>query len=162
MQLARIGGAGAAPVARIAACRSSYAGAEQAAARADVIVTASRSPTPLFCGHSLKKGAFIAAIGSSLPHTRELDDISLSRASAMVVEWRAQAVREAGDIVLADPAALPPEKIIELAEIVSGSARPRRSDDDIIIYKSVGVGLEDIALAGFAWQRITKAGATVA
>jgi len=127
-----------------------------AAAQADIIVTASRSTTPLFSGELIQPGTFIAAIGSSLPHTRELDDTALARAATVVVEWRPQSLREAGDLVLADKAVLPDSKIVELADVLLGKAG-RRHADDIVIYKSVGVGLEDIALAGVAYRRITEA-----
>ncbi|MBO4122776.1 ornithine cyclodeaminase family protein [Cupriavidus gilardii] len=131
--------------------------AEAAVKDADIVVTASRSTTPLFPGEAIKPGAFVAAIGSSLPHTRELDDVALSRASAVVVEWKPQSTREAGDIVMAGPGVLPESKLFELADVVLGRAEPRRNDDDIVIYKSVGVGLEDVALAGLAWQRLQAA-----
>ena len=130
---------------------------EAAVREADIVVTASRSTTPLFSGEAIKPGAFVAAIGSSLPHTRELDDVALSRASAVVVEWKPQSTREAGDIVMAGQGVLPESKLVELADIVLERAQPRRSDDDIVIYKSVGVGLEDVALAGLAWQRVQAA-----
>ncbi|MBS3996742.1 MAG: ornithine cyclodeaminase family protein, partial [Hydrogenophaga sp.] len=52
-------------------------GAEETVTGADIVVTASRSTTPLFSGDQLKPGCFVAAIGSSLPHTRELDDRAL-------------------------------------------------------------------------------------
>lgn len=130
---------------------------EAAVREADIVVTASRSTTPLFSGEAIKPGAFVAAIGSSLPHTRELDDVALSRASAVVVEWKPQSTREAGDIVMAGQGVLPESKLVELADVVLERARPRRSDDDIVIYKSVGVGLEDVALAGLAWQRMQAA-----
>ncbi len=130
---------------------------EAAVREADIVVTASRSTTPLFSGEAIKPGAFVAAIGSSLPHTRELDDVALSRASAVVVEWKPQSTREAGDIVMAGQGVLPESKLVELADVVLERAQPRRSDDDIVIYKSVGVGLEDVALAGLAWQRVRAA-----
>jgi ornithine cyclodeaminase len=141
---------------------ASFAQAEEAAAAADIIVTASRSTTPLFPGAIVKPGTFIAAIGSSLPHTRELDDVALSRAAAVVVEWRPQSLREAGDLVLADKAVLPDEKIVELADVLLDTRPVRKHADDIVIYKSVGVGLEDVALAGIAYQRITEAQAAAA
>lgn len=128
--------------------------AEQAAAEADIVVTASRSPTALFSGDLLKPGCFIAAVGSSLPNTRELDDRAIARASLVAVEWREQSLREAGDLALADPQALTAVKVVELGEILAGRARGRTSDDEITIYKSVGVGLQDIALAGLAYSRI--------
>lgn len=134
------------------------AGPDEAVAQADIVVTTSRSTTPLFSGASLKPGTFVAAVGSSLPHTRELDDVALSRARTVVVEWRAQSLREAGDLLLAAPEALPHDKIVELADVVTGApGAARKSVDDIIIYKSVGVGLEDIALAGLAYRNIVEA-----
>ncbi|SAI50494.1 ornithine cyclodeaminase [Bordetella ansorpii] len=133
--------------------RVQMAQAEMAVAQADIVVTASRSTVPLFPGEVLKPGAFVTAIGSSLPHTRELDDAALRRAAAVVVEWREQSLREAGDLVLAGPGVLPEEKIVELAPLLAGQARSRVRDDEIFIYKSVGVGLEDIALAGPAYAR---------
>ncbi|WP_454765780.1 ornithine cyclodeaminase family protein [Cupriavidus campinensis] len=139
-----------------------FAEPAEAAAQADIIVTASRSTTPLFAGDRIKPGAFVAAIGSSLPHTRELDDTALARAAAVVVEWRPQSLREAGDLVLADKSVLPDSKIVELADVLLDKAPVRRHADDIVIYKSVGVGLEDIALAGIAYQRIAQAEALAA
>ena len=129
--------------------------ADQAVLDADIVVTASRSTEPLFTGDSLKPGCFVAAIGSSLPHTRELDDAALRRCSALVVEWKQQAMREAGDIVRAGPDALDPAKILEFGEVVSGQLKPRRSPQDILIYKAVGVGLQDVALAALAVQRLS-------
>ena len=128
--------------------------AEEAVASADIIVTASRSTGPLFSGESLRPGTFVAAVGSSLPTTRELDDAALARMSVVAVEWRTQSLREAGDLVLADPAVLPPQKIVELGELVTGARQGRSDATEITLYKSVGVGLEDIAVAGLAYRRI--------
>lgn len=122
---------------------------------ADIVVTASRSTTPLFHGAALKAGAFVAAIGSSLPHTRELDDDALRRAKRLVVEWRPQSLAEAGDVVLAGPGVLPDERIVELADVLAGNVL-RSTADELFIYKSVGVGLEDVALAGLAYRRIAE------
>jgi ornithine cyclodeaminase len=133
-------------------------GAGETVAGADIVVTASRSTTPLFAGDALKAGCFVAAIGSSLPHTRELDDRALERASRIAVEWMPQTLREAGDLVLARPGLVSADKLVELGALVTGAAPGRQSDDEITLYKSVGVGLEDVALAGLAWHRI-QAGA---
>lgn len=132
--------------------------AAETVAGADIVVTASRSTTPLFSGDELKPGCFVAAIGSSLPHTRELDDRALERAARIAVEWLPQTLREAGDLVLARPGLVSPEKLVELGALVTGASPGRQSDDEITLYKSVGVGLEDVALAGLAWQRV-QAGA---
>lgn len=126
---------------------------EAAVDGADIVVTASRSTTPLFRGEQLAPGSFVAAIGSSLPHTRELDDAALHRATTIAVEWKPQTLQEAGDLVLAGPGVLQPERIVELGELVAGLKPGRQSADEVTIYKSVGVGLEDVALAGLVWQR---------
>lgn len=128
----------------------------EAASLADIVVTASRSTVPLFQGCSVKPGSFIAAIGSSLPHTRELDDDVLRRAALVVVDWRQQALQETGDLVLANPECLPNEKVVDLSQVVLGE-RARRSVEDVVIYKSVGIGLQDVALAGFAYSQIAIA-----
>ncbi|MFM0740579.1 ornithine cyclodeaminase family protein [Paraburkholderia xenovorans] len=128
---------------------------QEAIEQADIVVTASRSPTPLFSGEWLRPKAFVAAIGSSLPDTRELDDIALLRAARVVVEWKPQSMIEAGDIVLASPEALPADKVIELSQALLTDTEGDRNDG-IVIYKSVGVGLEDIALAGLAYRRIAN------
>jgi ornithine cyclodeaminase len=133
------------------------ASAEEAIASADIIVTASRSKTPLFSGDLIRNGTFIAAVGSSLPTSREIDDTALARASRIAVEWREQTLKEAGELVHAAPGVLAPEKIVELGELVTGQAPGRTTPDAITIYKSVGVGLEDIAVAGLAYRRIAGA-----
>jgi ornithine cyclodeaminase len=134
-------------------------GVAQALEGADIVVTASRSQVPLFTGDCIEPGAFIAAIGSSLPSTRELDDVALQRASIVAVDWMPQTCVEAGDVLLADPGALPPQKLVELADLVAGKAQGRRTAEEITIYKAVGVGLQDIAIAGRVWERMSHAGA---
>jgi ornithine cyclodeaminase len=124
---------------------------------ADIVVTASRATQPLFAGDALSPGTFVAAIGSSLPTTRELDDTALRRAARIVLDWAPQTLREAGDLMQAGPGCLAPEKMADLAEVVSGARPGRRGDDEITIYKAVGVGLQDIALAGLAYCRIAGA-----
>jgi len=131
-----------------------FADPEAAVEGADVVVTASRSATPLVSGACFKTGAVIAAVGSSLPHARELDDTAVRRAGIVAVEWREQSFEEAGDLRLADPAALA-GKVAELGEVIVGTAAPRPGPGDLRIFKSVGVGLEDIAVAGLAYRRIT-------
>jgi ornithine cyclodeaminase len=121
---------------------------------ADIVVTASRSTEPLFAGAQLPAGCFVAAIGSSLPHTRELDDAALERASRIVVDWGPQTLRESGDLMRAAPHCLPAGKVIDFAELVTGRKPGRGSADEITVYKAVGVGLQDVALAGLAYERI--------
>jgi ornithine cyclodeaminase len=129
-------------------------GAQEALEGADIIVTASRATRPLFSGDLLPAGCFVAAIGSSLPHTRELDDTALARAAVVAVEWERQVLREAGDLVQAAPGTGIGNKLVELADLVTGRKPGRSADEEITIYKSVGVAIEDVALAGLVWQCI--------
>ncbi|HYD62667.1 MAG TPA: ornithine cyclodeaminase family protein [Noviherbaspirillum sp.] len=128
-------------------------GIDEAAASADVLLTVTRSKTPLFSGELLKEGAFVAAIGASKPDVRELDDAAIRRASAIVVEWKPQAREEAGDLVLCEPDTFDWNRVLELGDVVAGTADYARHSSDIVIYKAVGVGLEDVALAGLVYQR---------
>jgi ornithine cyclodeaminase len=126
--------------------------AATAAAQGDVIATATRSATPLFDGHLVKPGAFVAAVGSSTRAARELDDTLLARAALVVVEWHEAARQEAGDIVLAAPGVIAAERLVELGELL---LRPRpRAPREIVVYKSVGIGLEDVALARLVAHRL--------
>ncbi|MBS0292585.1 MAG: ornithine cyclodeaminase family protein [Proteobacteria bacterium] len=129
----------------------------QAVGESEIVITASRAVEPLFPGARIASGAFVAAIGSSLPHTRELDDAALSRASTIVVEWRRQSLQEAGDLVLADPALEVASKVVELGDLVCGRFKRQPAGDGISLYKAVGVGLEDIALAGLAYRKHLEA-----
>jgi ornithine cyclodeaminase len=127
--------------------------APTAAREADVIVTATRATEPLFDGALVKRGAFVAAVGSSKPAARELDDALLARAELIVVEWLPAAQAEAGEFVRAASGVIDPTRVTELGKLlVRGTTYDRRSGD-IVVYKSVGIGLEDVALAHLVYER---------
>lgn len=132
---------------------------EEAVREADIVITASRSRTPVFDGAWLKPGCFVAAVGTSLPDGRELDDDTLRRAGRVIVEWKPQSMVEAGEIVLGKAAgALSDDKIIDLGETYRGEKAWRANTDEIVVFKSVGVGLADVATA---WLAVQKASASV-
>lgn len=146
---ARNGAAAAEFAARIGA---EVVDAATAAREADVIVTATRASEPLFDGTLVKPGAFVAAVGSSKPVARELDDALLARAAAIVVEWLPAARAEAGELVRAAPGVIAPERLQELgALLLAPSAHDARA---ITVYKSVGIGLEDVALADLVYRSL--------
>lgn len=125
--------------------------AATAAREGDVIATATRSPVPLFDGALVKPGAFVVAVGSSTAEARELDDVLLARSALIAVEWHTAAQQEAGDLVQAGPGVIS-ERVVELGELLV-SPRPR-GPQDIVVYKSVGIGLEDVALARLVAHRL--------
>lgn len=127
----------------------------QTAARAgDVLVTATRASEPLFDGQWVKPGALVAAVGSSKPAARELDDALLARAGRVVVEWLPAAQAEAGELVRAAPGAIAPERLLELGALLQ--APPAHDPAAITVYKSVGIGLEDVALARLVYRTLNR------
>jgi ornithine cyclodeaminase len=119
---------------------------------ADVICCCTTARHPVFDGGSVADHATVVAIGSHEPDARETDD-TLAARSTVVVESRASALREAGDVVLAmQSGALEPAMIVTLADVVRGDAEPdpRRPR----LFKSTGMSWEDAvvaaALIGFA------------
>jgi ornithine cyclodeaminase len=115
------------------------------AAQADVIATCTRSSTALFDGALVQAGAFVAAVGSSKPAARELDDTLLARATLLAVEWEPAASLEAGEFRQAAPGVIDAAKVVELGKLVQ--APPQLGPEAIVVFKSVGIGLADVAVA---------------
>jgi alanine dehydrogenase len=122
------------------------ASAEEATRAADVVVVATSATTPILKGEWLSPGAHINAVGATRPNWRELDDQLLVR-SKLFVESREAASTESGDVIAAG------EILAELGEVIAGSKSGRGSDDEITLYKSVGVAVEDIAAADLVYRR---------
>lgn len=127
--------------------------AETAAREGDVIATCTRAAEPLFDGGWVAPGTFVAAVGSSKPQARELDDALLARADLIVVEWLPAAQTEAGEFVRAGIDVIDPARVTELGRLLVGATRYARKSSDIVVYKSVGIGLEDVALAHRVWEK---------
>ena len=130
------------------------ASAQQALNQADIVITTSRATQPIVAGRNLKSGAFVAAIGSSLPTTRELDDEVIKNSRCIVVESKDQAYQEAGDLILASH--LNPMKKTKTIGQVLDQDKPLFLEKGVVLYKAVGVALEDIALAGLAYRKHIK------
>lgn len=112
-----------------------------AVADADVVVCATTAREPLFDGALVRDGATVVAIGSHEPEAREVDERLAGRAT-VVVESRASAMREAGDVI---QARLDPEALVPLAALVRGEARP--ADGRPRLFKSTGMAWEDLVVA---------------
>jgi ornithine cyclodeaminase len=125
-----------------------------AAREAEVIATCTRASEPLFDGSLVRPGALVIAVGSSKPQARELDDTLLARAERIVVEWLPAAQAEAGEFVRAGAGVIDPTRVVELGRLLLAGNSWQRRREDIVIFKSVGVGLEDVALAKLVWERV--------
>jgi ornithine cyclodeaminase/alanine dehydrogenase-like protein (mu-crystallin family) len=136
--------------------------AEEAVRGADVIVTATSSSEPVVEREWLKNGVHINAVGACLPNVRELDTRTVADA-AFFTDRRESAENEAGDFVLAKAdGAIGPEHIrAELGEVVAGMARGRSSDDEITIFESLGLAIEDLAAADHIVRRARAEGVGV-
>lgn len=121
--------------------------AEAAVRGADVIVVATSARTPVLEGAWLAAGAHVNAVGAVRPDWRELDDDTLRRAR-LYVDSREAATREAGDVIAAG------EPYAELGEVVAGTRPGRESAEEVTLFKSVGVAVEDVVAADLVWQAV--------
>ncbi len=121
--------------------------AEDAARGADILCTVTSSPEPVLLGDWVSPGAHVNAVGSFAPTTRELDTALVAR-SSFYVDSRESAELQAGDWLLAkDEAGLDSGHIrAELGEVVGGKVR-RSESDEVTVFKSLGLGVEDAAAA---------------
>jgi ornithine cyclodeaminase/alanine dehydrogenase-like protein (mu-crystallin family) len=110
---------------------------------ADVVVTATASPTPVVRNEWVDRGAHVIAVGSCLPSQRELDPALVARAR-LIVDSRAAALKEAGDVIMGITEGLWSEHHIE-AEL--GELPARRDEHEITVFKSLGLAVEDLFAA---------------
>jgi ornithine cyclodeaminase/alanine dehydrogenase-like protein (mu-crystallin family) len=138
--------------------------AEEAVRGADVVVTATSSPEPIVRRDWLAPGAHVNAVGSSIPTARELDADTIA-AAALFADARESMVNEAGDYLFAvREANIGPEHIrAELGEVLIGSGEGRRADDELTVFKSLGLAAEDLAAAEHVYARAlaTEAGTAI-
>lgn len=120
--------------------------AEEAVRGAGVIVVATSATTPVLMGEWLSPGAHINAVGATRPTWRELDD-DVVRRGRIYVESREAAMKESGDIIAAG------EIFAEIGEVVAGAKPGRQSAEEITLFKSVGVAVEDIVAADLVYRR---------
>ncbi len=137
------------------------ADAETAVRGADIVVTATSAATPVLSGRWLEPGVHVNAVGSNRAERREIDAEAVTRASLIVCDSIEQARMEAGDLLLAaspgPPAPL--ERAVELAAVVAGRHPGRGTPRDITLFKSLGLGVEDLAAASVVYDRARAAGA---
>jgi ornithine cyclodeaminase/alanine dehydrogenase len=131
---------------------------KQILAVADIVCTASSSPTPLFDGSLVRPGTHINGIGSHSPTTRELDTAIIRRAKVIADSLEA-CLKEAGDIImpLQEGAITPAHIHAELGDIVLGRKPARTSAEEITLFKSNGLAIQDAAAAKLAYDRARQA-----
>jgi ornithine cyclodeaminase len=132
---------------------------EAAVRGADIIVTATTAPEPIVRRSWIAPGAHINAVGSSIPTTRELDTATIADA-ALFVDRRESTLNEAGDYLFAmREGAIGPDHIrAEVGELLLGTKAGRTSPDEITLFKSLGLAVEDLAAAEHVYRKAQEQG----
>lgn len=129
------------------------------AAEQDVVVTMTTSRDPVLRGEWLRPGALVCAAGANRLEARELDNAVLERATFVCCDSLEQAKLEAGDLVEpVERGVLDWLEVHELAEVVGGETSGRQHEDDIVVFKSVGIASEDVAVASLVYERACERG----
>ncbi len=122
---------------------------EKAVSNMPIVVTATSSRQPVFDGAMLTDGALVCAIGSNWPEKAEIDVTTIRRATRIVCDSVIACRHEAGDFIPAiDCGVFDWSRAVDLADVVAGRLPGRTSEEDIVVFKSVGLAIEDVALGG--------------
>jgi len=126
---------------------------------ADIVCATTSSNDPVLYGDWVKPGTHINAVGVSQPHARELDS-DIVKKSRLYVDRRESALKEPGDILvpLRDGVIGPDHIVGEIGEVVAGKAPGRRDANEITLFKSLGLAIEDLAAAKYVYEEAVKAG----
>jgi ornithine cyclodeaminase len=126
---------------------------------ADLICTATSAREPILRGEWISVGAHINAVGSSVPFARELDTEAV-RKCRLYADRRESLVNEAGDFLIAKKeGAIGEEHVVgEIGEVLIAKAPGRRSRDEITLFKSLGLAVEDVASARHIYQKAKASG----
>jgi ornithine cyclodeaminase len=133
--------------------------AEAAVRNADVVCTTTAASEPVLRGDWLAPGVHVNAVGSSVVSARELDSEAVRRAR-LYVDRRESVLAEAGDFLIPRKEGVINDTHIvgELGELVLGRVSGRRSAQEITLFKSLGIAIEDVASARFIYERAVKEG----
>lgn len=124
----------------------------------DIVITATASKVPVFDGRLIGEGTHLNIIGSNFLRKTEIDIETVRRADTIVCDSIEACQLEAGDFVAAIEAGiLNWENVHELAAVVTGTATNRARPDDVTLFKSVGLAIEDVALGYEVYQRAREA-----
>lgn len=126
---------------------------------ADIICTTTASPTPILLGEYLSPGAHINAVGSSVPSARELDTDAVVR-SRLFVDRRESTLNEAGDFLFPKKEGVIGDDHIqgEIGELLISKIQGRKTREEITLFKSLGLAVEDVASANHIYRKAIEKG----
>ncbi|HEX6437248.1 MAG TPA: ornithine cyclodeaminase family protein [Candidatus Binatia bacterium] len=133
--------------------------AEEAVRGADLIVIATTAKQPILPADWLKTGAHINAVGSHRPDLRELDGSTMARAKVFV-DSREAIMAECGDVLLAlaEKSITADHVQAEIGEVLAGSKPGRTRTEEVTLYKSVGIAIQDVATAQLVYHKALQKG----
>jgi alanine dehydrogenase len=133
--------------------------ADEATRFGEIISTATTAQEPVVAGKHLAPGTHVNAIGANMATRRELDDEAIRRATFIAVDSIEQSRKESGDLIQGlTNIGRPWESVIEIHEVVAGTDPGRKSADEITLFKSHGIALWDVAVAGYIYQQALQRG----
>jgi ornithine cyclodeaminase/alanine dehydrogenase-like protein (mu-crystallin family) len=134
-------------------------GSRDAVVDADIVITITKASEPLFDGDWLRPGVHVNAAGSNRAQAQEIDARTVGRADLVAIDDRAQGQIEAGDLIAAErQGILAWEDVVELGQVVAGNVVGRQDDQSITLFESLGVAIEDVAVARRVYEKALARG----
>jgi ornithine cyclodeaminase len=130
---------------------------EEAVREADVVCTTTSAREPILRREWLKAGAHVNAVGSSVRSARELDTQTMVDASVFVDRFESTQ-NESGDYLIPLQEGARVEIAAELGEVIAGAHPGRTRDDELTVFKSLGIAVEDLAAARYLYDRAQQTG----
>ncbi len=127
---------------------------------ADLIITVTPSAEPVFDASKVKPGATISCVGTYEPHKHEMDPAILPRAARIICDSKEAALSETGDLLIPIADGLITEDDIagSLGDVILGRIPGRESDDEIIVYETVGIAAQDLVTAKAIYDKAVEKG----
>ncbi|MGC4035463.1 MAG: ornithine cyclodeaminase family protein [Chitinophagaceae bacterium] len=128
---------------------------QKAAKNADIVCTVTAASQPVLCGEWLQPGMHINAVGASTSVSREIDSDALLRSSLFTDKYESL-FNEAGDFVIPEKEGLVSRDFVkaELGEVLTGKKNGRTNEQEITLYKSLGIAAEDIYSAWHIYKKL--------
>jgi ornithine cyclodeaminase len=132
----------------------------EAVSAANIVCTTTAAIEPVLPGELLEAGMHVNAVGSSVPFARELDGPAMGRATVFT-DRRESLLNESGDFLMAREEGFVADEDVaaEVGEVLIGEHPGRRSDDEITLFESLGVAVEDVAAGAVVLRNARAAGA---
>lgn len=133
---------------------------DEAVEDADLIITVTSSPVPVFNGSKVKKGATLSCVGTFQPEKHEMDPVILERASKVFCDQRESVLAESGDIIIPmNEGRFNPDNLTNIGDVINGIAKGRENDDEIIVFETVGISAQDLIASKQIYDKAVETGA---